>query len=188
MRFFEKLMLSRQIKFDDGKAEILNQRVVFIPGGFLGEYTLEIMKKPESITLIYNSLKEGAGSFGKNIEKEYKNTLTDYSKLIKEVSDLAGWGITTFEFLNIEEGAIMSVENTPVGSYLKGRVDSPCDHIMRGMVAGIASIKFGKNLDVIEIECIAMGDKKCKFVIGELDKLKAKFPEVYKIQIKEGID
>ncbi len=183
MSFLEKLMLSKQIKFEDGQTEILKQRVIFVPSDFLGEYTFEILREPELVKLIYFTLKQGVNNFGEQIMRTYGSTITDYSKLLRDLSDLAGWGKTTYESLNIEQGsATLIIENSPVSSYLKGRVNLPCDHISRGVIAGIASIALKKDLDVLEIECIATGNKACKMVLDSKDKLKSNFPRFYKMQ------
>jgi predicted hydrocarbon binding protein len=61
--------------------------------------------------------------------------------------------------------AIVVVNNSAVGSVLKGKVKAPCDHFMRGIIAAIFWDFFNEEVDCVESECIAMADSKCKFVV-----------------------
>jgi predicted hydrocarbon binding protein len=186
MSFLEKLMLSKQLSFTDGKVELLEQRVLFFPSDFFGLYTKEIIDDFNMVTTLYKSLKQTAiDGFGKKTLKSHGFSIIDYSKMIKDIANLSGWGNIAFEsFDEYNKHSIINIEDSPIGSYLQGKVKTPCDHILRGLIAGYGTVAFEHDVDAIEIECTALGSARCKIVVDSPENLKIKFPEYYKMQIE----
>ena len=60
--------------------------------------------------------------------------------------------------------AIVSISNSAVAQLLKGKVKSPCDHVMRGILAGLFSAAFKQDIECIEHKCVAMQDISCEFI------------------------
>jgi predicted hydrocarbon binding protein len=72
---------------------------------------------------------------------------------------------------------------SPIAEHYKETQSVCADHFIRALYAGGASIVFGDNIDWLEVECIAKGDKNCKFVFGPREALLRQYPE-YAYQIK----
>ena len=111
--------------------------------------------------------------FGVNVGKVYGFSFKDYSRWFVDIAGLSGWG--QFEWQDIDEEkrkGLIIVKNSPVADSLRNKVNSPCDHIIRGFVAGAASSAFKEDINIIEIECEALGAQGCKFVMGRLEDLK----------------
>lgn len=69
-----------------------------------------------------------------------------------------------FMFINIFDSAIART---------LGDVGKPVCHIYAGLFSGFFSSLIGKELDCIEIQCYAMGETYCKFLLGKKDRIDA---------------
>lgn len=185
MDIFEKLMLARQLKFTDGEIDMLGQRVVIVPSDLFTKYMADINDKPDRIAEVYNSAKQAMKeNFGVNIGKSYGFNFNDFSNWFVELATLSGWGNVKFEENDKERHvAVITIKNSPIAVGLKGKVSSPCDHIIRGLMAGGSSSAYKNNVDMIETDCEALGAEKCKFIIDTKDNLRAKFPDLVEKQL-----
>ena len=186
MNIFDKLMLSRQVSFQDGRIELLGQRVVISPSDFFASYVLKINDRPELVTDVYLAAKQATrDGFATNLGKANKFTFEDYSQWLVDLAILSGWGqIKWVEREKDKLRGVLSATDSPVALNLKGKVKRPCDHVIRGLMAGGASSAFRANVEIIEYECEALGHDACKFVIGTPADLCKRFPALYKAQLR----
>lgn len=102
----------------------------------------------------------------KSIGKKFGFNFLDFFKWLTNIAMLAGWGTLDWQDLNEEKKqGIIYVTNSPIATELKGKVTTPVDYLIRGFLAGGASASFSVDIDCVEEECIALGAKRCKFVI-----------------------
>ncbi len=79
-----------------------------------------------------------------------------------------GYGKGTLEKLDWEGESVIVVENSFVATwYVRNNIktDKPVCSLLRGFIAGAAEAIGGRKLDCIETECVAKGDKVCRFVV-----------------------
>ncbi|AFZ37121.1 4-vinyl reductase 4VR [Stanieria cyanosphaera PCC 7437] len=69
-----------------------------------------------------------------------------------------------FMFINIFDSAVART---------LGNVGKPVCHIYAGLLAGFFSDLVQKDLNCIEIQCYAMGETYCKFLLGKKDRIDA---------------
>lgn len=69
-----------------------------------------------------------------------------------------------FMFINIFDSAVART---------LGNVGKPVCHLYAGLLAGFFSELVRKQLSCIEIQCYAMGETYCKFLLGKEDRLNA---------------
>lgn len=140
-----------------------------------------LMIRPETISDFQKALKESCGkdadeSFfeggftgGSLSAKKYKE-LHNFSD--REVIDFMmnmgnqiGWGHFSLEQFDQKLKILqVAVAHSPFAeSY--GKSSRGVCHLIRGVLAGMAAILFGKDSSSHEIECLAKGDEKCLFVI-----------------------
>ncbi len=184
MNFFEKLMLARRISFSEGRITLLDQRSVIFPSDFISIYTLKINENPDQIKALYLSAKRIVnGNFGSSIKSLYSSE-EEYPELIKKIAEFGGWGTMRFENVDMEKGTgNVIITNAPIGTYLKGKVNTPSDHLLRGFCAGGAAVAFGKNVDALEIECVANGADKCKMIIDNRKNLEKQYKDLFNVQV-----
>lgn len=178
-------MVARQISFLEGKIELMGQRVVIAPSEFFANYIVGMNENSELIYGIYNAAKQIMRErFGVNLGKNYGFSFKDYATWFVDIAKLSGWGDVRWE--NRDEAnhkGIISIGDSPIAGYLKGKVKYPCDHIIRGLMAGGACSAFVDEVDIIETECSALGTSRCKFIIDKYDVLKNNFPDLAKQQL-----
>jgi hypothetical protein len=111
-------------------------------------------------------------------EYEYEPGLTD--KNLQYVLEAWWWPFTSqgwgnwdvdlseqnngFMFINIFDSAVART---------LGNVGKPVCHIYAGLLAGFFSDLVNKDLNCIEIQCYAMGETYCKFLLGKNDRIDA---------------
>lgn len=184
--FMQKLILARQIRFDEGRVEILNQPMVISPAWAFA-YLLKVAKDPTEMGyLIYEGTKQATREgMAIQVKKEKKLVGIDLARWIMQSGSLAGWGkLSLREFDEKTSSAKVMSENSVI-SQLFGKSSFPVDHAIRGFSAGTACVVFERDdIEAIETKCIALGDKMCQFEFMPREKLDFKNPLIKK-QIRE---
>lgn len=185
--FFDKLMLARQVSFKEGRVEMLeNQRLLLFPMELAAFYTADLLKDTEGTKELYRTGKECMlKGFVYNTMKSHGPTSRkDLLSLLSNIASFAGWGVYRYEMIDEKNHKIlMNMWDCLVSDYLKGKVDAPCDHIFRGFIAGGASVVFGREMECIESECIAIGDSRCHFTAATKEELEKEFPKFFGRQV-----
>jgi hypothetical protein len=85
----------------------------------------------------------------------------------------AGWGSWNVDLTRVDQGyIIVQLHNSAVAQSL-GRIGKPVCHLYAGMLAGSMSHVVGNELSAIEIQCYAMGEERCQFLIGRDERVDA---------------
>ncbi len=85
----------------------------------------------------------------------------------------AGWGSWRVDLSNIKQGYVMvDLYNSAVAKSLE-RVGKPVCHLYAGLLAGSMTHLVGNELSSIEIQCYAMGEDNCRFLIGGENRVDA---------------
>lgn len=84
-----------------------------------------------------------------------------------------GWGNWDVDMSEQKNGFMfVNIFDSAVARTL-GNVGKPVCHIYAGLLAGFFSGLVKKNLSCIEIQCYAMGETYCKFLLGKQDRIDA---------------
>jgi len=84
-----------------------------------------------------------------------------------------GWGNWDVDFSDQQNGFLfVNIFDSAVARTL-GDVGKPVCHIYAGLFAGFFSRLLKKSLGCIEIQCYAMGETYCKFLLGKQDRIDA---------------
>lgn len=84
-----------------------------------------------------------------------------------------GWGNWELDMSDQKNGFMfINIFDSAVARTL-GDVGKPVCHIYAGLFAGFFSSLIKKDLDCIEIQCYAMGETYCKFLLGKKDRIDA---------------
>ncbi|AJF60043.1 MAG: V4R protein [archaeon GW2011_AR10] len=175
----QKLVLAKQIKFDQGKIELLNQKLSIFP---VSVFSTIVDNNPKVVPDVYQATKESAQMFANEIKKRHKFTGQQLKSWLKDIVSFAGWGKA--EFIIYDEknfASIVRVQQSPVAEISKKK--GYTDHALRGFFAGGGSASMETDLDCIEIKCVAKGDSICEFVLGKKQILKKDHPEFFKSQL-----
>lgn len=177
--FIRKLLFTGQFKMEEGSIKLLNQYVAFFP---VKLFSLIIERNPIIIKDIYEGSKESAIIFSDEIKKAYKFKSYDLKIWLKDIIGGTGWGIMNFTSYDADKyRASVILKNSKLG--IAATKKHYADHPMRGFFAGGGSISMNKNLECLEIKCIANGDKYCEFIIAEEQYLKKEYKDLFKKQL-----
>lgn len=84
-----------------------------------------------------------------------------------------GWGSWRIDYSYEKQGmTFVTIYNSAVAKAME-QVGKPVCHMYAGMFAGAFSVFDQKERDSIEVQCYAMGNDCCKFLIGDPKKVNA---------------
>jgi predicted hydrocarbon binding protein len=82
-----------------------------------------------------------------------------------EMGPQMGWGRFVLErFDSAKKSLIVKVYCSPFAEGY-GSSSKPVCHMTRGVLAGMVSLVFGKEVESKELSCLAKGDECCRFEI-----------------------
>ncbi len=85
----------------------------------------------------------------------------------------AGWGSWSVDLARIDQGYIVvQLYNSAVAQSLE-RVGKPVCHLYAGLLAGAMTPLVGSDLSAIEIQCYALGEDHCRFLVGHDERVDA---------------
>ncbi len=135
-----------------------------------------------SSVVMYNIGKEwgrqDAACFQRNFENEYGISIRQ-AKLAFVLEAWwwpfvsQGWGNWSVDMSEQKNGFLfVNIFDSAVARTL-GNVGKPVCHLYAGLLAGFFSHLVNKDLSCIEIQCYAMGETYCKFLLGLQDRIDA---------------
>jgi uncharacterized protein len=86
---------------------------------------------------------------------------------------LEGWGGWTIDYSFEKQGmTFITIRNSAVAMAME-QVGKPVCHMYAGLFAGALSFFQKEELSSIEVQCYAMGNDSCKFLVGKKEKINA---------------
>ncbi|MDE1851359.1 MAG: 4-vinyl reductase [Candidatus Micrarchaeota archaeon] len=181
MNFFEMLIMSRKMAFQDGTVTLYGENVLIFPAPSIIKYICLTGTDPKNAKELYHMAKESILERRGNINST-GNSEADVSWVIDTVN-LYGLGKLHYqETAGTAPAGIIIVENSPFSNSPDCMVGAPMDHILRGILAGMASAVFNKELEAVETECRVVGSSVCKIALDTKENLMKRYPAMYKAQ------
>ncbi|MCD6368894.1 MAG: hypothetical protein J7L38_03750 [Thermoproteales archaeon] len=103
-------------------------------------------------------------NFGKSI-KNMVETVDEYLEVVRLLFQANGFGLVKLEKHIFPSSITLNIrvtDNFEVEAH-EGVSKEPVCHFTRGLIAGILKAFFGKDFDVVETRCKAMGHEECVF-------------------------
>ncbi len=183
--FLQKLLFVNKFTIKDGEINLLDNPYIMLDASIL----LTLQEVDES--KMYQGMKEGSKKNLKNLVKHakvYKNiknqslkNLAELSKSIskseegviktlQEIFDVYGLGKMEIEELdNSGKEAKIKITNSTIAKETLKKYEkkskTPVCTLTAGILAGIFSFLFKKNIDCVEKSCLAKGDDYCFFLV-----------------------
>ena len=112
---------------------------------------------------------EGGYTGGRLSAEKYKAlhnfSDTEIIEFMMNMGNQIGWGhFSLVRYDPVEKYIGVAVKNSPFAQAYGQSSQSVC-HLIRGVLAGMASVLFGGDCSAEEVACQARGDEKCRFVI-----------------------
>ena len=182
--FLMRLIMSGQLKLDEGKLSIMEEPVSIITTNFLIEITRMALKKgiKEFDDLYFETWMAGYKITKRMAEGFKLKTFEDRYKLSMDFISMGGFGV--YKSLDFKGGyyAHFRNEKNPLalGFYpSKQKVD----YFLMGANAGGGTIVHERLINCIEIECAAMNGEYCEFLNARNDILMKNYPKLVKKQL-----
>lgn len=162
----KNLMFARQIVFEKGRILLLSQPIVMQPSEvFASLKKAMITEGIDDRDILYHASREAGKKYMQNISRNFGMNLKDALKWGINSFELGGWGITELRDFDLDKKrALVRIENSSVAKEF-GSSDRPVDDILRGFLAGAASIIFKEEIACKETKCLSKGDAFCEFVV-----------------------
>jgi predicted hydrocarbon binding protein len=182
--FITKLLISKQLRFEEGQIIFLEEPMVFVPIDFYVHLTKEILKKRREEMEVYLDAWKAGVIFMRRVAKRY--SMKKFEERYKEAMDIissAGFGdYQTLEFVPTKY-AYFKIFNNPIAEKFYPSKE-PIDHVLRGFNAGGGSPVHERIINTIETECKAVNGKFCIHLNAAREVLKqSKFKEFVEKQL-----
>lgn len=164
----KKLMLAKEINFEEGKISLLGHPIIMCPVSTIVEIR-KLLEKVNSTAIMYYAAKKSGNEYVKTIKNKFKMKPKDLILWGINTISLAGWGKSELiKYDPKNKIAIMTYDSTFAKLY--GHSKEPIDEIFRGFASTTASACFGKEIEGVEIKCKAMGSNICELIFKEKNK------------------
>ncbi len=125
-------------------------------------------------------------NWGKTDAKEFEKWFYQYYNLTFATANInfaletwwwpltaQGWGKWHADLSSLREGFIfIDLFDSAIAKTL-GYIGKPVCHLYAGLMAGFFSVIFDKNLSSTEVQCYAMGNDFCRFLVGSEKRIRA---------------
>jgi len=169
----QKLLFVNQFSIKDGKIEILGKRYIMLDADDL--VVLQDIDKTKMYKAVKDSTKSSMQSLVDHVQV-YKGikyqSLKNIAELSKKIGKTDEGVIKTlqslFEIYGLGKLLILDLDNKNKRAFLRieKRTRIPVCTLTAGILAGIFSYIFNKDVDCIEKECLATGKEFCQFEVG----------------------
>ncbi len=164
----KKLLFARQLQLEEGRFDLLGIKMLLMPAEILVNMQTEltnILGYEKAKKIIYNSIKQASIKYNRMISEKYGFQFLKFKEWQENLIELAGWGKLEIPKADWKTGKAMIIVRNSVVAEIVGHSKKPVDHILAGFFAGGISANFKKNVEAKEIECVACGNRFCKFII-----------------------
>ena len=163
--FYDKFIFTNGLKYKHNNFFLIHLPFVIAPTavltGLMSSNDLEFNKK-----LYYNVKSSVKTSLVKQFHLDFGFKGDKIVNFLETYFVASGWGKIQTVDLDFEgKKAIVKVSDNPFSKKLHGKVKEPCDHILRGIFAGLFSYAFGENVDCVEVHCSVSGEQDCEFIV-----------------------
>jgi len=185
-KIYRKLSSLRHVEIRNGHFCLYKTPMTFLsPSAFasLEKVMIENVGEEKAGKQMYMIFIEAGKEMAKMIHKNTMKTGLDLIHYVATLSSIGGWGTWDVVYANDKKlEGIYTQKDFLVSHYLKPSKKPMC-HMPRGLITGVWRFAIGKNVDCIEISCVAEGYDKCTFEVGTKKSLRKKHPELVKEQI-----
>lgn len=184
LSFITKLLISKQLRFDEGQIVFLEEPMAFVPIDFYVHLTKEILRKRREMIEVYLDAWKAGVIFMRRVAKRY--SMSKFEERYKEAMDVissAGFGdYQTLEFVPAKYSYFKIFNNPIAEKFYPSK--KPIDHVLRGFNAGGGTPVHERIINTIETECKAVNGKFCIHLNAATEILRqSKFKKFVKTQL-----
>lgn len=178
--FATKLLMSGQLKFDQGQITIFDQRVLIFPMSMVEIMMEKAIKDEEFARSIYDAAKRSVIEFSEKVCKRLNITKEkEFLDILFKLTEMNGYGQIVPTKIDYEsKTGVLQLKGLPSKS-LFGKFGGvkTADIYWCGLVAGGLSHVFEADVDAIETRCVIDGKDSCEIVAGKPEFLQKHLDE-----------
>ena len=174
-KWLMELLISKQLKFEEGEIELLGEHVLIVPVNFFVETTkVAIEGGKRAINDLYFSAWTAGFAIVDTFIKKYKlHKFEERYKISMDTLALAGIGdYKTIEFVPRKISHFKVFKNPIASKFYPSK--NVVDHFLRGANAGGGTLVHETIVNCVETDCEAINGKECIFINAPEDVLKEK--------------
>jgi len=182
--FLQKLLFVRQFSINKGKIEVLGNRYIMLDASDLlvlqdidktkmYERAKEISKKNLKSLVehaqVYKNIKTQSLKNIANLSKKIGKSDEGVIKTLQQIFEIYGLGkLNLLDLNNKDKKVILNIPNSALSDAClqNKKSKTPVCTLTAGILAGIFSYIFDKDVDCIETKCRACGAETCDFKIS----------------------
>ncbi len=165
--FFDKFIFTSALKYSHNNFYLINMPFFIMPVDIIAGIA---QKENQQLNLeLYYAVKEAVkSSVRKDFQVDFGIQGEKGLEFMEAFFTASGWGKLERTDMDKEKcQALVSVTSSPIASACRN-AKAPVDTFMRGVLAGILSIYFKKDVECVEVKCAALSAQQCDFVIKPL--------------------
>jgi predicted hydrocarbon binding protein len=155
----------------------------FVPeqGGLFYNEVRYLLIRPETLAAFQKAIEEEIGQKAFRIlfesgfqggslsSKKYREIFgfsdEEIIRFMMDMGSQIGWGRFELDkFDSAKKHLVVKVHHSPFAEAY-GTSSEPVCHMIRGVLGGMASVLFGRELESKELSCLAKGDRWCRFEV-----------------------
>ena len=182
--FLQKLLFVNQFSIDKGEISLLGDPHIMLNAESIAvlqsidkEKTYSEAKKSSKANLskfvghaeVYKGLKDQELKTIAELSKKIGKTDEGTIKTLQTIFEIYGLGtLQIIDLNNKDKKAVLRISNSTLAKMQlkKAKSKTPVCSLTAGILAGIFSYIFGKDVDCVEKSCIAKNDEYCNFEIA----------------------
>jgi hypothetical protein len=165
----------KEIKFASEKGGLFYKEVRYL---LIRPETLTALQKgieqelgEKATLLLFQSGFQGGSLSSKRYREVFNFSNEEIIRFMMKTGPQIGWGRFELEtFDPVQKHLAVKVYSSPFAEAY-GSSSSPVCHFIRGVLAGMASVIYGREAEARESSCLAKGDAFCKFDIVIPEKM-----------------
>ncbi len=168
--FVDKLLIGRELKFEEGSLTIFDQRVLIVPVELILLLIEKSVADEKFEQSIYDVMKKSVYSFCQTLGTRRGIEPKKMVDLLINLAEMNGYGKLQLIKLDYDKKeAVFHMRHLPSEALLEKELSKRIvDRYWAGMLAGGASWIFGEDVNATETRCVADGKESCEFVVGEV--------------------
>lgn len=178
--FVTKLLMSGELKFDQGQITIFDQRVLIFPMSMVEIMIEKSLKDDEFARSIYDAAKRSVAEFSENVCRRLNiKKEKDFLDILFKLTEMNGYGQIVPVKVDYENKiGVLHLRGLP-SKVLSGKFTGvrTADVYWCGLVAGGMSHVFETDVDAVETRCVSDGKDSCEIIAGRPADLKKHLDE-----------
>lgn len=180
---FEMFKFSKLLKVQDGNLDLMGVDINIIPTKILCDLQkglIDSLGFEKAYNEIYGQAKTGSIDYNKAFMKKQK--FKDKHKTVDwqtKIVTFSGWGKLEVMKIDFAEQNHLVKFNNSIFPKNYGKAKYAVDIIPTGFVAGGLTAVTGKDMDALEVKCMARGDPFCQIEVGTPEYIKKRKKELW---------